>query len=88
MFTLAIFGAEMTPAQPLYGALLATAGVFRGFLLLLGLRKAWEISQLSRALRGCGAYQCLRSRSLATLYQPVFNSVNGSARWRSLLPLP
>lgn len=82
MFTLATFlGAEMTPAQPLYGALLATAGVFLpGFLLLLGLRKAWEMLATKPRVAGAAARinASVVGLLLATLYQPVFvNSVNG-----------
>lgn len=44
MFSLAAFlGAELLPAAPFSGALLATAGIFLpGFLLVLALQSAWE----------------------------------------------
>ena len=82
MFTLATFlGAEMTPAQPLYGALLATAGVFfPGFLLLLGLRKAWEMLATKPRVAGAaaGINASVVGLLLGTLYQPVFvNLVHG-----------
>ena len=82
MFTLATFlGAEMTPTQPIYGALLATAGVFMpGFLLLLGLRKAWETLATKPRVAGAaaGINASVVGLLLATLYQPVFvNAVHG-----------
>ncbi|MDO8860569.1 chromate efflux transporter [Haliea sp. E1-2-M8] len=44
MFSLAAFlGADLLPAAPFSGALLATAGIFLpGFLLVLALQSAWE----------------------------------------------
>ncbi|MEQ9465557.1 MAG: chromate efflux transporter [Haliea sp.] len=44
MFSLAAFlGADLLPAAPVAGALLATAGIFLpGFLLVLALQSAWE----------------------------------------------
>ena len=72
----------MTPAQPLYGALLATAGVLLpGFLLLLGLRKALEMLATKPRVAGAaaGINASVVGLLLATLYQPVFvKSVHGS----------
>ena len=44
MFSLAAFlGAELLPARPVWGALLATLAIFLpGFLLVLGLQTAWR----------------------------------------------
>ena len=78
MFTLATFlGAEMAPDQPLHGALLATAGVFLpGFLLVLGLRGAWEALASRPRIAGAaaGINASVVGLLLATLYQPVFIS--------------
>lgn len=86
MFTLATsLGAEMTPAQPLYGALLATVGVFfPDFLLLLGLRKAWEMLATKPRVAGAaaGINASVVGLLLATLYQPVF--VNAVHRPREM----
>ncbi|MEQ8803897.1 MAG: chromate transporter, partial [Haliea sp.] len=45
MFSLAAFlGADLLPAAPVSGALLATAGIFLpGFLLVLALQSVWEV---------------------------------------------
>lgn len=78
MFSLASFlGAEMAPAQPLYGALLATAGVFiPGFLLVLALQGAWQklVSQEKVAGAAQGINAAVVGLLLAALYQPVFVS--------------
>lgn len=78
MFTLATFlGAELAPARPLYGALLATAGVFLpGFLLVLGLRSAWEALAARPHIAGAaaGINASVVGLLLSTLYQPVFVS--------------
>lgn len=82
MFTLATFlGAEMWTEQPLYGALLATGGVFLpGFLLVLGFRKAWEALATKPRVAGAaaGINASVVGLLLATLYQPIFvNAVHG-----------
>jgi chromate transporter len=78
MFSLASFlGAEMAPAQPLYGALLATLGVFLpGFLLVLALQGAWQrlVSQEKVAGAAQGINAAVVGLLLAALYQPVFVS--------------
>lgn len=83
MFTLATFlGAELAPARPFQGALLATAGVFLpGFLLVLGLRRAWEGLAARPRIAGAaaGINASVVGLLLATLYQPIFvSAVDGS----------
>ena len=76
MFTLAAFlGAELHPANPWLGALIATFGVFLpGFLLILALQGAWQ--RLSTQPRLSGAVAGLNAAVvgllIAALYQPVF----------------
>ncbi len=78
MFSLASFlGAEMAPAQPLYGALVATAGVFLpGFLLVLALQGAWQrlVAREKVAGAAAGINAAVVGLLLAALYQPVFIS--------------
>lgn len=76
MFSLAAFlGAELHPANPWLGALIATFGVFLpGFLLILALQSAWQ--RLSHQPRLSGAVAGLNAAVvgllLAALYQPIF----------------
>lgn len=90
MFSLASFlGAEMAPAQPLYGALLATVGVFLpGFLLLLALQGAWQklIAQEKIAGAAQGINAAVVGLLLAALYQPVFvNAVRGAVEMAAVI---
>ena len=78
MFSLAAFlGAELSPTHKFSGALIATAGIFLpGFLLVLGLRGAWESlasrAKVAGAARGINA--AVVGLLLAALYRPVFIS--------------
>jgi chromate transporter len=77
MFTLATFlGASLTEA-PLAGAALATAAIFLpGFLLVLGLRGAWDaLAARPRVAGGAAAVNAAVVGLLAAaLYRPVFVS--------------
>jgi chromate transporter len=76
MFTLATFlGAELSPKQPLNGALIATLAIFTpGFLLMYSLQDAWE--SLSSKPRLAGAAAAINAAVVgllvAALYDPVF----------------
>ncbi|MFA0084291.1 chromate efflux transporter [Vibrio sp. 10N.261.51.F12] len=78
MFTFATFiGYELMPSAPIWGAIVATLGVFiPGFLLLIGVLKNWQhlatIPAISGALNGVNA--SVVGLLLAALYQPVFTS--------------
>ncbi len=78
MFTLATYlGAELTPGNSLAGATIATIGIFLpGFLLLLGLRGAWEqfATQPKIAGAAAGINAAVVGLLAAALYQPVFVS--------------
>lgn len=78
MFTLAAFlGAEVSPGSALAGATLATAAIFLpGFLLLLGLKDAWDtLSKAPRLNGGIGGLNAVVVGLLAAaLYRPVFAS--------------
>jgi chromate transporter len=78
MFTLAAFlGAEVAPGSALAGATLATAAIFLpGFLLLLGLKDAWDtLSKAPRLNGGIGGLNAVVVGLLAAaLYRPVFAS--------------
>jgi chromate transporter len=84
MFTFATYiGYIMSPDLPVWGALVATAGVFLpGFLLLLGVLKHWQglasVPKVSGALRGVNA--AVVGLLIAALYQPIFlSAVDGPA---------
>jgi chromate transporter len=78
MFTFATFlGADLSPASPLLGALIATLAIFLpGFLLVLGLYTTWE--SLSSRPRIAGAAAGINAAVvgllIAALYNPVFVS--------------
>lgn len=78
MFTFATYiGYELMPSAPLFGAIIATLGVFvPGFLLLVGVLKNWQqlaaIPSVSGALVGVNA--AVVGLLLSALYQPVFTS--------------
>ena len=78
MFTFATFlGVELTPNNPLLGALLATIAVFLpGFILILVVLKNWQklsvIPTVNGALRGINA--AVVGLLIAALYEPVFVS--------------
>lgn len=78
MFSLAAFlGAELSPNNPLLGALIATAGVFLpGFLLVLSLQGAWESLAAQPKVAGAawGINAAVVGLLLSALYQPVFIS--------------
>ena len=78
MFSLAAFlGAELSAAQPLAAALLATLAIFLpGFLLVLGLQGAWESLATKPAIAGAawGINAAVVGLLLAALYRPVFSS--------------
>lgn len=83
MFTLATFlGAELWPASPVLGALVATFGVFLpGFLLLLALQHSWQALAARPLMAGAvaGINAAVVGLLLAALYQPVFvSSVTGA----------
>ncbi|NHI00020.1 chromate efflux transporter [Oceanimonas sp. MB9] len=83
MFSLAAFlGAELLPASPLIGALVATFGVFLpGFLLVLALLNGWQALAANRRMAGAvaGVNAAVVGLLLAALYQPVFvASVTGA----------
>ncbi len=83
MFTLASFlGAELWPATPLLGALVATFGVFLpGFLLVLALQHSWQSLAARPKMTGAitGINAAVVGLLLAALYQPVFvSSVTGA----------
>lgn len=84
MFTFATYiGYIMSPDLPVWGALVATAGVFLpGFLLLLGVLRHWQglasVPKVSGALRGVNA--AVVGLLIAALYQPIFlSAVSGPA---------
>jgi chromate transporter len=78
MFTLATFlGAELSPEQPLIGALLATVGLFLpGLLLIYALQGAW--ASLAQNTRIAGAAAAINAAVVgllvSALYDPVFTS--------------
>ena len=78
MFTLATFlGAELSPEQPLIGALLATVGIFLpGLLLIYALQGAW--ASLAQNTRIAGAAAAINAAVVgllvSALYDPVFTS--------------
>ena len=78
MFTLATFlGAELSPEQPLIGALLATVGIFLpGLLLIYALQGAW--ASLAQNTRVAGAAAAINAAVVgllvSALYDPVFTS--------------
>ncbi|NOH27503.1 chromate efflux transporter [Vibrio mediterranei] len=78
MFTFATYiGYELMPSAPVWGAIVATLGVFvPGFLLLVGVLKNWQqlakIPTVSGALVGVNA--AVVGLLLSALYQPVFVS--------------
>ncbi|WP_038222502.1 chromate efflux transporter [Vibrio mediterranei] len=78
MFTFATYiGYELMPSAPVWGAIVATLGVFvPGFLLLIGVLKNWQqlakIPAISGALVGVNA--AVVGLLLSALYQPVFVS--------------
>ncbi|TNH83918.1 chorismate-binding protein [Aeromonas hydrophila] len=78
MFTLATYlGAQLLPASPVGGALLATLALFLpGFLLLWALGPCWQSwlarPRLAGAVAGINA--AVVGLLLATLYQPVWQS--------------
>jgi chromate transporter len=78
MFTFATYiGYELMPSAPLFGAIIATFGVFvPGFLLLVGVLNNWQqlaaIPSVSGALIGVNA--AVVGLLLSALYQPVFTS--------------
>ena len=78
MFTLATFlGAELSPEQPLIGALLATVGIFLpGLLLIYALQGAWaSLAQNTRIAGAAAAINAAVVGLLASaLYDPVFTS--------------
>lgn len=81
MFTMATFlGANMYNASPFVGALVATSAIFLpGFLLLLGLQKAWHV--LANNARALGFVSGVNAAVVgllaAALYQPVMmNSIH------------
>lgn len=83
MFTLATFlGAELLPASPLLGALVATFGLFLpGFLLVLAFINGWQALASSPRMAGAiaGVNAAVVGLLLAALYQPVFvASVTGA----------
>ncbi len=83
MFTLASFlGAELLPAAPILGALIATFGIFLpGFLLVLALQHSWQALASRPVMAGAvqGINAAVVGLLLAALYQPVFvSSVTGA----------
>lgn len=76
MFSMASFlGANMLPAQPWVGALVATAAIFLpGFLLLLALQGRWQRWRQQPALAGAIAAvnAAVVGLLIAAWYQPVF----------------
>ncbi|WP_417604485.1 chromate efflux transporter [Oceanimonas baumannii] len=83
MFSLAAFlGAELLPASPLLGALVATFGVFLpGFLLVLAFINGWQTLAANPRMAGAiaGINAAVVGLLLAALYQPVFvASVTGA----------
>jgi chromate transporter len=78
MFSMAAFlGAEISPGNPLLGALIATVGVFLpGFLLVLSLQGAWESLASKPKVAGAswGINSAVVGLLLTALYQPVFIS--------------
>lgn len=78
MFTFATYiGYALLPNAPIWGAIIATLGVFiPGFLLLVGVLKHWQqlakVPAISGALNGVNA--AVVGLLIAALYQPVFIS--------------
>lgn len=76
MFSMASFlGANMSPAQPWVGALVATTAIFLpGFLLLLALQGRWQRWRRQPALAGAVAAvnAAVVGFLIAAWYQPVF----------------
>lgn len=82
MFSIAAFlGADLTPDAPVWGALVATVGLFLpGFLLLYAVRGAWQ--SWAERPRIAGAVAAVNASVvgllMAALYQPVFVSAVAS----------
>lgn len=82
MFSLAAFlGADLLPAAPVSGALLATAGIFLpGFLLVLALQSAWEALAARPRVMGlvAGVNAAVVGLLLAAWVKPVaLAAING-----------
>ena len=69
MFSLAAFlGADLLPAAPVSGALLATAGIFLpGFLLVLALQSVWEVLAARPRIMGLVAAAWVNPVALAAI---------------------
>lgn len=83
MFTMATFlGAEVMENWPLFGAIIATLGIFLpGFLLVLALQDGWDKLTAKPEIAGAvwGINAAVVGLLLSALYQPVFtSSVNSS----------
>ncbi|MBN2895079.1 MAG: chromate efflux transporter [Campylobacterales bacterium] len=91
MFSFATFlGAELAPDAPIFGALIATLGIFApGFLLILAFGRSWErystMPRLSGALIGVNA--AVVGILLAALYDPIFLSAVHSTQEMALAVL-
>ena len=82
MFSLAAFlGADLLPAAPVSGALLATAGIFLpGFLLVLALQSVWEVLAARPRIMGlvAGVNAAVVGLLLAAWVNPVaLAAING-----------
>ncbi len=91
MFTLATFlGAELSPEQPLIGALLATVGIFLpGLLFIYALQGAW--ASLAQNTRIAGAAAAINAAVVgllvSALYDPVFTSAVSQPRDMAIVAL-
>jgi chromate transporter len=78
MFALAAFlGVELLPSMPLWGAIIATVGIFLpGILLVLSLQGAWEALAAKPRVAGAvwGINAAVVGLLLSALYQPIFVS--------------
>ncbi|MBR9874169.1 MAG: chromate efflux transporter [Vibrionaceae bacterium] len=77
MFTFATYIGYQLSDTPIFGALVATLGIFLpGFLLLLGVLKNWQQLATKPAVSGAvsGVNASVVGLLLAALYQPVFTS--------------
>ncbi|WP_281558079.1 chromate efflux transporter [Thalassomonas sp. RHCl1] len=81
MFTLATYIGYEVSATPIFGALVATLGIFLpGFLLLLAVLRNWQTLAEKPCISGAmlGVNASVVGLLLAALYQPVFSSAVSS----------